>query len=612
MKTEKPKQPTLELGVVLAHKYEILAHIASGGKGEVYRAKQLNLNREVAVKIISSEFIESYDDDPEELDSELERFRREVLAMAKLSHPNVLQVHDFDRVTLHGRVLDYIVMEYVAGPTLRVTLAEDGLAARESELVDWIETLFIPILRGVEHVHQLGIVHRDLKPENVMLDDRTPKIADFGLAKLNVGTAVTQSHHMFGTVVYMAPEQLMDLAQTDVRADVYSLGKMLYEACEGFLMGERARPLRQVRLSEPGTPLLERLDRVIRDATAEDLAERLPSVRELRERVQRAVQAGSDSQAAPGQRRGSWFRRPAAILAAAGAVVLVGGAGAWLHANGFGAPAFDVPRPSSSEQDTTESSRDVSAVESANAVPAHPAASSAPDGAPLHRIPAGRVELPAELTDGGATKIEVPTFYLEETEVTNHQYVNFLNHSSVVDVDGRLVKGRGETWLYLGPAAEGYEPIVVRDGVFAIKNAAFASHPVVRVTAWGAAAYARAQGRRLPTIAEWLRAAEGAIVVRRDGAAESPFPRPDGQLAHARSEPVADAPANRFGIRGLGANVAEWVGSFSAEPSASYVIGGLDGRPTNPPARFVPIRREAWEAFGTVGFRTAVRAGPTE
>jgi serine/threonine-protein kinase len=144
---------------------------------------------------------------------------------------------------------------------------------------EWIRNYFLPILDGVESIRGLGIVHRDIKPENVLLDGSTPKITDFGIVGGVRWRGLTRSHHVEGTISYMAPEQFMDLGETDVRGDICALGKMPYEASTGRMKdGKTAFPLKGVRLADPSTPFLKRLDSVIREATAEDKERRTPSV----------------------------------------------------------------------------------------------------------------------------------------------------------------------------------------------------------------------------------------------------------------------------------------------------------------------------------------------
>ncbi len=162
--------------------------------GEVYRTHQLNLNRDMAIKIISEELLESFEDNPEEKAAVLDRLHREVQTMAQVRHPNILQIYDFG--TLQTRKenkvvpVQYIVMEYVPGNTLRFTMSEEGFADEPDLLRDWLETYYLPVLDGVAAIHQNGIVHRDMKPENVLMDGG--EIAANGPTKRRQG----QCHHL--------------------------------------------------------------------------------------------------------------------------------------------------------------------------------------------------------------------------------------------------------------------------------------------------------------------------------------------------------------------------------------------------------------------------------
>lgn len=174
-------------GTIIDGKWVLIECIGKGGMGEVYRAHQLNLKREVAIKLISNQFLQSLEDNPDEVATAVGRFKREVQAMAQVRHPNVLQIFDYGTTTVHHRQppanVEYIFMEYIPGNTLRFTMSEEGLDGEDELLADWLKRYFIPVLNGVEAIHAGGIVHRDLKPENVLMDDETPKIADFGLAR---------------------------------------------------------------------------------------------------------------------------------------------------------------------------------------------------------------------------------------------------------------------------------------------------------------------------------------------------------------------------------------------------------------------------------------------
>ncbi len=203
--------------------YEIVGKLGEGGMGEVYRARDPRLDREVAIKVISADLAR----DP----LAMSRFERYATSVAKLSHPNVLAIYD---VALDGDPA-FVVMELVDGETLRARLARGPIACRRAV------TYAQQIAQGLAAAHARGIVHRDLKPENVMItrDDRV-KILDFGLAKpvdamdpaATRGASATQAGTVLGTMGYMAPEQVRGLA-VDPRADLFAFGAVLYEMLSG-------------------------------------------------------------------------------------------------------------------------------------------------------------------------------------------------------------------------------------------------------------------------------------------------------------------------------------------------------------------------------------------
>ncbi|MFT5150143.1 MAG: tRNA A-37 threonylcarbamoyl transferase component Bud32, partial [Planctomycetota bacterium] len=193
---------------------EIYEAIGRGGSGVVYRARQTRLDRLVALKIL--------DDELSRDDAFAGRFLREARALARLNHPAIVGVHDFgDREGCF-----YLMMEYVDGVSLR-----DRLEAKDLDAGDVLE--IIPeICQGLQYAHEAGVVHRDIKPENLLLTaEGRVKIADFGLAKMIElgGPALTRRTQVMGTPHYMAPEQVNRPLEVDHRADIYSLGVVLYE-----------------------------------------------------------------------------------------------------------------------------------------------------------------------------------------------------------------------------------------------------------------------------------------------------------------------------------------------------------------------------------------------
>src|SRR5664279_4774186 len=207
--------------------YEILAPIGAGGMGEVYRAKDSKLKRDVAIKVLPP----SLAADPDAL----ARFEREALSVAALSHPNILSIYDFG--THDGA--SYAVMELLEGETLRGKL--DAGPIPQKQAMDYA----LQIAKGLSAAHEKGIVHRDLKPENLFVNkDGHVKILDFGLAKqiaLPVDASDTRSPTLvrptepgviLGTIAYMSPEQVRGLP-VDHRADIFAFGCVLYEMISG-------------------------------------------------------------------------------------------------------------------------------------------------------------------------------------------------------------------------------------------------------------------------------------------------------------------------------------------------------------------------------------------
>lgn len=301
--------------------YEIVAALGAGGMGEVYRARDPRLGREVAVKVLPPEVARDAD--------RRARFEREARAVAALSHPNILALHELGT---EGEQL-YVVTELLEGETLADRLRQGALPPRKA-----VE-IAIAIARGLAAAHGKGIAHRDLKPANVfLLADGQVKILDFGLARPAApeasGATLTQAPltdpgTVLGTVGYMAPEQVRGQA-VDGRADLFALGVVLYEMLSGaraFARDTTADTLTAVLKEEPPdlaatrADLTPALDRIVRHCLEKNPAERFQSARD----VIFALEALSGSASAPVAAAASTDgrRRPRA-LAWAVPVVMVG------------------------------------------------------------------------------------------------------------------------------------------------------------------------------------------------------------------------------------------------------------------------------------------------
>jgi len=236
---------TIKESKAVAHQipgYKILGKLGAGAMAFVYKAKQLSLNRTVAIKVLPKRFSEN----PEYV----ERFYKEGRAAAMLNHNNIVQAFDVGEAGGYH----YFVMEYVEGKTLHEDLAA-GKVFSEKEAID----IIIQVARALEHAHERGLIHRDVKPKNIMIDaSGTVKLADMGLARetTDIKAAQTEAGKAYGTPYYIAPEQIRGQIDIDRRADIYSLGATIYHMVTGtvpFMADEPADVMRK-HLKDQLTP----------------------------------------------------------------------------------------------------------------------------------------------------------------------------------------------------------------------------------------------------------------------------------------------------------------------------------------------------------------------
>jgi serine/threonine-protein kinase len=322
------------IGTVLSGRYRLEAKLGSGGMSTVYLASDETLDRPVAVKVMHREMSEQED--------QLQRFRQEARAVAKLSHPNVVSVIDAGE----DGGYPYIVFEYVKGETLKQRIARVGALDIQDAIAYAIE-----VARGLSVAHARNMVHRDIKPQNVLIDEEgRAKLTDFGISRQLEQDGVTATGRVLGTTDYVAPEQAMGRG-VDPRSDIYSLGVVLYEMLVGQVpfhadsqvgvaMKHVNEELPDVQRRRPEASAAVAL--VVERATAKDPADRYRSIAEMIDDLETALEveaarAGSttgeatsvlDAVPAPkrklsGRARWSWAAIVLLLLLGGGALLAV-------------------------------------------------------------------------------------------------------------------------------------------------------------------------------------------------------------------------------------------------------------------------------------------------
>jgi eukaryotic-like serine/threonine-protein kinase len=322
------------IGTVLSGRYRLEAKLGSGGMSTVYLASDETLDRSVAVKVMHREMSEQED--------QLQRFRQEACAVAKLTHPNVVSVIDAGEDGGHP----YIVFEYVKGETLKQRIARVGALDTQEAIAYAIE-----VARGLSVAHARNMVHRDIKPQNVLIDEEgRAKLTDFGISRQLEQAGVTATGRVLGTTDYVAPEQAMGKG-VDPRSDIYSLGVVLYEMLigqvpfhadsqVGVAMKHVNEDLPDVQRRRPEASAAVAL--VVERATAKNPAERYQTIGEMIGDLETALEveaarAGSTTgeatsvldavpppkRALSGRGRWSWAAILALLLVGGGALLAV-------------------------------------------------------------------------------------------------------------------------------------------------------------------------------------------------------------------------------------------------------------------------------------------------
>jgi serine/threonine protein kinase/tetratricopeptide (TPR) repeat protein len=272
------EQPTLESGTILAGRYEILEMLGEGGMGAVYKARDRELTRTVALKVIRPDLVRN--------PAVIERFKQELRLSHQVTHKNVIRIYDLGE----GEGVKFITMEYIEGKDLRSLIRE-----KKKFTPDETVNVLHQVCEAVDAAHSVGVIHRDLKPQNIMQDGSgRVLVMDFGLARTLQGDGMTQTGALVGTVEYMSPEQALG-KQLDQRSDIFALGLIFYELLTGnkpFVAEsdiaslikrtqERATPVSDVDGQIPGA-----LSGIVSKCLEREPAARFASIQELIEEVE--------------------------------------------------------------------------------------------------------------------------------------------------------------------------------------------------------------------------------------------------------------------------------------------------------------------------------------
>lgn len=604
------------IGISLG-RYHILEQIGEGGMATVYKAHDTRLEADVAVKVIRTENLA-----PNVLERALKRFEREAKTLARLTHPNIVKVMDFGEYK--GK--PYLVLEYLPGGTLKQRLGKP---------IPWQEAfqLILPIARALDFAHRQNMIHRDVKPSNILITaDGEPMLTDFGIAKvlnLEETADLTGTGMGIGTPKYMAPEQWQ--GNTSTQSDLYSLGVVLYEMITGrkpytantpaaLLLKQATEPL--PRPSEFVRDLPDRVEKILIKALTKEPKERFKDVgefikalddglksdkasneRPIRQPVQTPIRYVSKKPAGRNQVAEGTYPTPTATPHREGRVTrrkviaplyVIGGLGivflgAFLFDYLQGTSLFSTTQVPHSTEGASLNDTPVSTFPiTSSATPAVTLTTTAlPDeivdekGISMRLVPAGEFTMGSNNGQDDERPehlVYLDSFYMDTYEVTNSAYKQCID-DGVCD-----------------PPSSKYK----------FENPSYAKHPVVYVNWFMAKAFCEWRGARLPTEAEWEKAARGTDGRTYPWGEELSCDKANyrqGNLCIGETTLVGsyERGISPYGIYDMAGNVEEWVNDWY---SPTYYQVSSSSNPSGPGSGQLKVRRGgAWALVYSVTAR---------
>ncbi len=557
------------IGQKLNDRYSITSRLGEGGMGEVFQAVDEQSGQQVAVKVLARQL---------SLHAEsLTRFRREAETLRQLEHPNIVKFLDaFEHEEQY-----VIVMEYIAGGSLHDLLRQEPLP------IDQAKRIALELCDALIRSHHLNIIHRDIKPENVLLlQNGTPRLADFGVARLSASTRMTSTGTKVGTPHYMSPEAWKG-ETIDAQADIWSFGVMLFEMLAGRVPfdGDTEYTV-MTRVCTTPPPNLKRLRADVPPALVKIVNRMLTRDKKRRYQTMRQVAVDLESGQQVTTSISHKFRIGAMIFTG---LLLALFAGNYLIKNLAAVSAESTKTTSQPQISTTPAFQTATPVPlTFTATPGTGSTMIGADGMILVFVPAGEFIMGSdEYPDAQASTITLDSYWMDQTEVTNKMYAQCVSDGTCQPPLNQSSETRG---IYFD-------------------NPEFNNHPVIYVDWNMAQTYCESVDRRLPTEAEWekaARATNGRVYPWGNTTPNENLLNFNNDIGDTTEVGKYPEGVSFYGALDMAGNVWEWVSSVY-EP---YPYDANDGRENLSSADVRGLRGGSW-GYIDLDVHSAYRYGAT-